>query len=1614
MSLLSACKFATKLLNPTKNAACLCVASRNATTSSNLKDVLTDLVPKEQSRIKNFKAQHGKTNIGSITVDMIYGGMRGMKGLVYETSVLDADEGIRFRGYSIPECQRLLPKAPGGEEPLPEGLFWLLVTGQVPSQEQATWLSKEWAKRAALPSHVVTMLDNFPTNLHPMSQFSAAITALNSESSFARAYSEGVNKAKYWEYVYEDSMDLIAKLPCVAAKIYRNLYREGSGIGAIDSNLDWSHNFTNMLGYGDATFTELMRLYLTIHSDHEGGNVSAHTSHLVGSALSDPYLSFSAAMNGLAGPLHGLANQEVLVWLTALQKEMGGEVSDEAMRDYIWNTLKSGRVVPGYGHAVLRKTDPRYTCQQEFAFKHLPNDPMFKLVHQLYKIVPNVLLEQGKAKNPWPNVDAHSGVLLQYYGMTEMNYYTVLFGVSRALGVLAQLIWSRALGFPLERPKSMSTDGLMTLVGAKKSGSFGLTDWEMGILNITDQTPLVQAIFGRNTDEVKFLLHKNEEVNALDQERRTPLHAAACLGDVHIMDLLINSGASINAKDQGWLTPLHRAAASRNEKAVGLLLGQDAEVNARDKFWQTPLHVAAANRATRCAEALIPKLSSLNVADRSGRTALHHAAHSGHVEMVNLLLNKGASLSASDKKDRQPIHWAAYLGHLEIVKLLVSRSADAMCRDKRGYSPLHAAAASGQIDVVKYLLRLGSEIDEPNAFGNTALHMACYTGQEAVANELVNRGANVNQPNHRGCTPLHLAAVSTNGALCLELLVNNGADVNMQSKEGKSPLHMAAIHGRFTRSQILIQNGGEIDCVDKYGNTPLHVAAKHGHELLICTLMTNGADTARQGISGMFPLHLAVLYGFSDCCRKLLSSGQLYSIVSSLSNEHVLSAGFDINTPDSLGRTCLHAAASGGNIECLNLLLSSGADLSRKDKLGRAPLHYAAANGSYQCTVALVSAGAEVNELDQKGCSPLHYAAASQTFRRVDRHYSVGHQSEERAKEAFFCLEYLLENGADPALRNIKGYSAVHYAAAHGDKQNLELLLEMSFNCLGDVESCVPVSPLHLAAYNGHSGALAVLSETLVSLDIRDAAGRTALYLAAQRGHSQCVEVLLSHGASCHIKERRHKWTPLHIAASNGQTDCLLMLVNRGEKADIIDVVDAQGQTALMLAALGSHTDCVHILLEKGSGTDTADKRGHTALHRAAVMGCEDCVSALLEHGASALCRDSRGRTPVHLAASCGHVELLRSLLQSATSMDPLDSILDYSGYTPAHWAAYHGHEDCLDILLENKPYSIQEGNPFTALHCALINGHDGAAELLLETVGTKMLNVRDAKGRTPLHAAAYSESVAGLQLVLAQGAEVNAVDNAGRSALMFAADNGQTAAVEILLHQTKADVSLLDVNDNTALHLSCSKSHEMCALLILGEISDTSLINATNRALQMPLHIAARNGLATVVQVLLSRGAAVMAVDEEGHTPALACAPNKDVADCLALILSTMKPFPPKDASAAASFGLSLLKHCGIAACGPLPNGNLRRAYAKERHGTIGLDSCFTDVTVPRHPPTNPGVVCSMRGYFPCCTSVRRRGESAARWGGRKARRLLTSQSESSVKYGCTTGTFILEENEE
>ncbi len=418
--------------------------------------------------IKELLKEHGNKKIGEVTLAQVYQGMRGITGLVTETSLLDAQDGIRFRGYSIPELQEKLPKAEGGNEPLPEGLFYLMLVGELPSQEDVNHLTSVWQRRSHVPSHVFATIDALPLSTHPMTMFVTGVMALQTESNFARKYKEGLSKKDYWEATFDDSMDLISRLPRIAAYVYRRKYKNSDHIQP-NGLLDWSGNLAHMMGYDDEGFKELMRLYMTIHADHEGGNVSAHTTHLVGSALSDPYLSYAAGMNGLAGPLHGLANQEVIKWIFEMQEKLGTKCpTNDQIAEYVKETLSAGKVVPGYGHAVLRKTDPRFTAQMEFGKKWLKDDQLVQTVWNVYETVPPILQSLGKIKNPWPNVDAHSGALLVHYGMVEYEFYTVLFAVSRALGVLASLCWDRALGFPLERPKSVTTDAVKLWLEGKE------------------------------------------------------------------------------------------------------------------------------------------------------------------------------------------------------------------------------------------------------------------------------------------------------------------------------------------------------------------------------------------------------------------------------------------------------------------------------------------------------------------------------------------------------------------------------------------------------------------------------------------------------------------------------------------------------------------------------------------------------------------------------------------------------------------------------------------------------------------------------------------------------------------------------------------------------------------------------------------------------------------------------------------------------------------------------------------------------------------------------------------------------------------------------------------
>ncbi|MBW2689672.1 MAG: citrate (Si)-synthase [Deltaproteobacteria bacterium] len=399
---------------------------------STLKEVLRKKIEEHRPRTTRLVKEFGDVKLGDVTIAQTIGGARGIKSLVTDISYLDPFEGIRFRGLTIPETFDALPKFPGSDYPYVEGFWYLLLTGDVPTMEQTLEVVEDWKSRSEIPSYVIDVLNALPEDSHPMAMFSSAILAMQGDSVFSSNYAAGkFNKMTCWEDMYEDSTTLMAKLGPIGAYIYRKKY------------------FNN-------------------HSDHESGNVSAHATHLVASALSDAYYAYSAGINGLAGPLHGLANEEVLRWTQAFLEKLGGEVpTEEGLKKALWDTLNSGQVIPGYGHAVLRKTDPRYASQREFCMKTegLKDYPLFQLIKMIFEVAPGVLTEHGKAKNPWPNVDAQSGVIQWYYGVTQYEFYTVLFGVGRALGCLANITWDRALGYAIERPKSVTTAMLEEAAG---------------------------------------------------------------------------------------------------------------------------------------------------------------------------------------------------------------------------------------------------------------------------------------------------------------------------------------------------------------------------------------------------------------------------------------------------------------------------------------------------------------------------------------------------------------------------------------------------------------------------------------------------------------------------------------------------------------------------------------------------------------------------------------------------------------------------------------------------------------------------------------------------------------------------------------------------------------------------------------------------------------------------------------------------------------------------------------------------------------------------------------------------------------------------------------------
>jgi len=357
-------------------------------------------------------------------------GLRGVPVGTCRTSAVSPEKGVSYGGYPIAELATLPP----------ENVIHLLLKKHLPTPDEAKAFAADLRKRAEVPPKVFDLLAALPRDGHPMEWFIAGLLYLGM-----------TGKTGDW---MEDALNCIARVNAVAAAVFRIRAGWGKPIPP-RADLGYAANFAHMLGAPGAhpELPELLRLFHVLHMDHGGGNLSTFTGKAVASGHADVYVSLAAAMASLYGPLHGRANQECLRFVREV-----GTTDKKQVEAFVRDLLAKGGKVFGFGHAVLRKEDPRAKVQYAFAEKHFANGPLVKTVLLLREVVPPILMENPKISNPYPNVDAVSGSLLHAAGLNDDSYYTVLFGWSRVVGIAAQIVDERVhmrdgKGVPIYRPR---------------------------------------------------------------------------------------------------------------------------------------------------------------------------------------------------------------------------------------------------------------------------------------------------------------------------------------------------------------------------------------------------------------------------------------------------------------------------------------------------------------------------------------------------------------------------------------------------------------------------------------------------------------------------------------------------------------------------------------------------------------------------------------------------------------------------------------------------------------------------------------------------------------------------------------------------------------------------------------------------------------------------------------------------------------------------------------------------------------------------------------------------------------------------------------------------------
>ena len=887
--------------------------------------------------------------------------------------------------------------------------------------------------------------------------------------------------------------------------------------------------------------------------------------------------------------------------------------------------------------------------------------------------------------------------------------------------------------------------------------------------DVKNWTPLHTAI-----DRGYFSYSQQLSLQSFRQDKGTDLswiqlHAACSLGNVPNVQILLGAKTDVNHASSAGLTPLHIAITNSNIDLVTLLLEQNVNVNSVTIDHQSPLHIACENGEEAIIQRLLAQKADSTLKNITGNTSLHLAVQPKQ-EAKTILLKSGTNVSTKDKR--------------------LYQSSFQTC----------------SIQTVQAIIDKGAAVNAVNSRGQTPLWFACSDGLEHVIRILLDRGANPNIPVKYSDSSLHAAIYGHCSAETIQKIIDYDAHINAVNKDEATPLLLARSRAHKETVRILLKAKADPNIAYADGDASLHAAVTaYCSEQTIQEIIDHGANVNAANQRGRTALLLACFYRQTELVKVLLE------------------AGADPSLADEEGFSCLYAAVD-GNCSKLTLqaLINYGAHIDAKRQDGMNALLIACRTGQSESVMFLLEAGADANIIKPDGNTSLHSAVygncSKDTLQKVIQHGVSVNSVNRRCQTAllYACekaqadsVKLLLENGADPNISDVEGYSGLHLAVygnctidtlqdimthkAYLNAQNLDEETALWLACAHRKQDLVKAllkagsntniandkgdTSLHAAVYgNCNKKIISAIIYHGANVNVSSKGNRTALMMACEKSNTGAVNILLTAGADPNIADDDGE-TCLHGAFRGAcNTEVLQTIIDHG--ADV-NATFKNNCTVLMVATTDSNTDHTNVLPKAGADPNIADGHGETCLHHAVRYACnKEVLQAIIDHGADVNATNEKNWTALMIASAMSNIDAINVLLKAGA--DP--NIADAHGDTFLHDTVRTNYKkEVLQAIIDNgADVNATNKNNWTALMIASAMSNIDAINVLLKAGADP--NIADAHGDTCLHDAVrtnYKKEV--LQAIIDNGADMNATNKNNWTALMIASAMSNIDAINVL-----------------------------------------------------------------------------------------------------------------------------------------------------------------------------------------------------------------------------------------